>query len=52
MKVVSLCGSCKSCPVVEVDVDKVRIGEEGNLCTLKKSEWKTLVEKIRSGELD
>ncbi|MBN2013569.1 MAG: hypothetical protein JW778_00165 [Candidatus Altiarchaeota archaeon] len=52
MKVISLCGSCKCCPAVEVDKEEVRIGEKGNLCTLKKSEWKTLVEKIRSGELD
>lgn len=52
MKVVSLCGSCKSCPRVEVGEDEVKIGEEGNFCVLKKSEWKTLLEKIRSGELD
>lgn len=52
MKVVSLCGTCKCCPAVEVGEDHVKIGEEGNLCTLKKSEWKILVEKIMSGELE
>jgi hypothetical protein len=52
MKVVELCGDKKCCPVVELDTDVVRIGEAGNLCTLKLSEWKTLVEKIRSRELE
>jgi hypothetical protein len=52
MKVVELCGDKKCCPVVEIDSDVVRIGEDGNLCTLKLSEWKTLVKKIKSGELE
>jgi hypothetical protein len=52
MKVVELCGDKRCCPVVELDTDVVRIGEAGNLCTLKLSEWKTLVEKIRSRELE
>lgn len=54
MKAVSLCvGSLwnPKCPVVEISDDEVKIGEEGNLCTLKKSEWNTLVEKVKSGEL-
>jgi hypothetical protein len=52
MKIIELCGGKKCCPVVELDTDVVRIGETGNLCTLARSEWKTLVEKIRSGELE
>ncbi len=48
---VGLCGGCSKCPSVEIGKEEVRIGELGNLCTLKKSEWKTLVEKIKSGEL-
>jgi hypothetical protein len=51
MEVVNLCSSCAKCPVIEIDDDEVRIGESGNLCRLTKSEWKTLVEKVRSGEL-
>ena len=34
-----------------MDDDHVRIGEEGNLCTLKKEEWESLREKILRGEL-
>jgi hypothetical protein len=52
MEVFSLCSTCKKCPVVEIDDDEVRIGEPGNLCILKKSEWNTLVEKIKTGCLD
>ena len=44
---------CKSgcCPVVKVTGDSIKIGEEGNLCTLKRSEWETLKSKIKSGEI-
>ena len=52
MKVISLCGGSCKCPVIELDDNEVRIGETGNLCKLKKSEWEALVEKIRSGEID
>jgi len=50
---VSLCPACGACPEVVLDVerDEARIGEEGNLVRLNKEAWKTLVEKIRSGEL-
>ena len=51
MRTINLCGGKGCCPVVEIDRNEVRIGEKGNLCTLKKSEWNTLKEKIKSGEL-
>jgi hypothetical protein len=34
-----------------VTKDEVRIGEEGNLVTLTKEAWNTLVEKVQQGEL-
>ena len=46
-----LCGEKGCCPVVKVGKNEVRIGEEGNLCVLKKSEWDTLISKIKSGEI-
>lgn len=50
---VSLCGGDKCCPEVAVDAAKqqVEIGETGNLVTLDKRAWNTLVEKIQAGEL-
>lgn len=51
MKVVSLCGGDKCCPVVEMGSDCVKIGEKGNMCRLKKREWNSLREKIIKGEL-
>jgi len=50
---VALCPACGACPEVVLDVEKdeVRIGEEGNLVTLNKEAWNTLVEKIRKEEL-
>jgi len=50
MKVVQLCHS-GCCPEVRINDDSVAIGEEGNMCVLKKEEWNSLVEKILSGEL-
>jgi len=50
-KIVNLCKDCKSCPVVEITETEVRIGEEGNLCVLKKEEFETLKKKVLSGEL-
>jgi len=50
LKIVKLCVD-DSCPVVEVGEDRVKIGEEGNLCILNQDEWKVLKEKIISGEL-
>ena len=38
-------------PEVEVARDEVRIGEAGNLATLKKDEWNVLVAPIQSGQL-
>jgi len=46
MRAYNLCRS-GCCPVVEVGTKNVKIGEEDNLCTLKKSEWKRLVRKIK-----
>ena len=50
---VSLCGGDKCCPevVVDADTNRVLIGEQGNLVTLDKRAWNTLVEKIKLGEL-
>ena len=51
MRIISLCGGSSCCPVVKVTDDKVEIGEEGNLCTLKVEEWETLKSKIANKEL-
>ncbi len=48
---VSLCPACSACPEVEIQGDKVRIGEVGNLAVLKKDEWNVLVGLIQSGRL-
>lgn len=48
---VSLCSACGSCPEVEIYDNEVRIGEEGNMVTLRIEEWNALVEKIEKGEL-
>ena len=48
---VCLCQDCHACPSVEFLGDVVRIGEGDNRVVLKKEEWNTLVEKIKSGEL-
>ena len=51
MRTYNLCGDKGCCPVVEVDDCEARIGETGNLCTLKKDEWETLKSKIKTGEI-
>lgn len=51
MKIVTLCGEQSCCPVVKIDEERVEIGEEGNLCTLKMSEWETLKKKILDKEI-
>jgi len=51
MGIYNLCGTKGCCPVVELGQKYVRIGEKGNLCTLKKAEWNALVGKIKSGEI-
>jgi hypothetical protein len=50
MRIVNLCQK-GCCPRVELGEDSVRIGEEGNLCTLRKEEWESLRRKILRGEL-
>lgn len=54
MKIV-LCseGSCipQKCPIVDVQEDKVIIGEEDNTCTLTREQFDILKEKIKSGEI-
>jgi hypothetical protein len=47
----SLCPMCTNCPEVEITGDEVRIGEAGNLATLKKDEWNVLVDLIVGGQL-
>ena len=48
---VSLCPACTACPEVEIGRDEVRIGEPGNLVTLKREDWNVHVELIHSGDL-
>ncbi|MBI4362656.1 MAG: hypothetical protein HY558_05725 [Euryarchaeota archaeon] len=48
---VYLCGEKGCCPAVEVSGDRVRIGEEGNLCTLSREEWNALRSRVLAGEL-
>jgi len=48
---ISLCGLKSCCPAVEVVDDVVKVGEEGNLCVLKRSEWNTLVDLIVNKQL-
>lgn len=48
-----LCGGSKCCPTVDADAaaQKVTIGEDANVVTLKREEWNILVQKIKTGEL-
>ncbi|MDH7506879.1 MAG: hypothetical protein QHH15_03725 [Candidatus Thermoplasmatota archaeon] len=39
------------CPVVDVQEDKVIIGEKKNICVLTKEQFNILREKILRGEL-
>ena len=48
---VFLCGKSGCCPAVDIQDEKVTIGETGNQVTLNKDEWNALVTKIRSEEL-
>ncbi len=54
MKVV-LCndGICvpQKCPAVDVREDRVIIGEKSNVCTLTRTQFDILKQKIKSGEL-
>ena len=46
-------GSCipPKCPVVDVQEDRVVIGEKDNVCTLTKEQFDILKDKVKSGEL-
>ena len=47
-----LCGGNKGCcQAVEIGRSNVKIGEKGNICTLKRKEWAALKSKILKGEL-
>jgi len=54
MKVV-LCddGVCTppKCPVVDIQSDKVIIGEKQNVCTLTRTQFDILKQKILNGEI-
>ena len=39
------------CPVVDVQEDKVLIGEEGNMCTLTIEQFDLMKEKIKNNEI-
>ena len=54
MKVVLCIGDfCipNKCPVVDVQEDKVIIGEKDNVCTLTREQFDILKDKVKSGEL-
>jgi hypothetical protein len=51
MKTITLCRAGSCCPVVRVYDEKVEVGEEGNLCVLKRDEWETLKSKILNKEV-
>jgi hypothetical protein len=46
-------GSCipPKCPVVDLQEDKVVIGEKENICTLTREQFDILKDKVKSGEL-
>lgn len=46
-------GSCipPKCPIVDVQEDKVIIGEKNNICTLTRKQFDILKEKIKRGEI-
>ncbi|MBI2044947.1 hypothetical protein HYT23_02730 [Candidatus Pacearchaeota archaeon] len=45
-KIINLCCSGGCCPTVEILNEEVRIGEEGNICVLKREEFESLKQKI------
>ena len=55
MKRVVLCtdSTCvpPKCPTVDVEGDKVTIGEKDNVCTLTKEQFEILKEKIKKDEI-
>ena len=46
-------GSCvpQKCPMVDVQADRVIIGEEDNVCTLTIEQFNIMKEKIRNNEI-
>lgn len=48
----TLCCGQKGCAKIEFTDDGVEIGEEDNFIELTTDEWKALVGKIKSGELE
>jgi hypothetical protein len=46
-------GSCipPKCPIVDVQGDKVIIGEKDNVCTLTREQFDILKEKIKNNEI-
>ena len=46
-------GSCvpPKCPIVDVQEDKVIIGEKDNICTLTREQFDILKEKIKNDEV-
>ena len=51
---VSLCGPVgliKHCPTVDVQEDRVIIGEKDNVCTLTREQFDILKEKIKNNEI-
>jgi len=54
MKVVLCIGDfCipNKCPVVDVQKDKVIIGEKDNICTLTREQFDILKEKVKNDEI-
>jgi hypothetical protein len=41
----------EKCPVVDVQEDKVIIGEKENICTLTREQFDILKEKIKNDEI-
>jgi hypothetical protein len=46
----SVCDPPK-CPIVDVQEDKVIIGENDNVCTLTRKQFEILKDKIRNNEI-
>jgi len=46
-----LCGEKGCCPYVEIGENRVRIGEEGNMCILTKEQFEALKENIINGTI-
>ena len=46
-------GTCvpAKCPIVDVQEEKVIIGEKNNICTLTRKQFDILKEKIKHGEI-